>query len=120
MHKFRTALLTFLAFNSFWLTATYVSACPAAPQAPGARSTPEQVSADTHRVTPGGATFTVPSGWSIETGKNMVTLSPPESDTHIVIVDSQAADAAAAVAAGWAAYRPEANRPLKLVTPRPA
>jgi len=50
----------------------------------------------------------------------MVILTPPESDTHIAIVDSQAADAAAAVAAGWAAYKPEAKRPLKLVTPRPA
>jgi CubicO group peptidase (beta-lactamase class C family) len=78
------------------------------------------VAADTPRVTPGGATFTVPSGWSIETGKNLVILEPPETDTHIAIVDSQAADASAAVAAGWAAYKPEAKRPLKLVTPRPA
>jgi hypothetical protein len=62
----------------------------------------------------------VPSGWSIVSGKNLVILEPPESDTHIAIVDSQAADASAAVAAGWAAYKPEAKRPLKLVTPRPA
>jgi CubicO group peptidase (beta-lactamase class C family) len=120
MHKFRTALLTFLAFNTFVLTATNASAFPAGPQAPEARSTQERVSADTPRVTPGGAIFTVPSGWSIETGKNIVILAPPESDTHIVIVDSQATDAAAAVTAGWATYKPEAKRPIKLVTPRPA
>jgi len=78
------------------------------------------VAADTPRVTPGGATFTAPSGWSIVTDKNLVILEPPEADTHIAIVDSQAADASAAVAAGWAAYKPEAKRPLKLVTPRPA
>src|SRR5438105_15855563 len=47
-------------------------------------------------------------------------LEPPAPDTHIAIVDSQAADASAAVAAGWAAYKPEGKRPLKLVTPRPA
>jgi len=52
--------------------------------------------------------------------RNMVVLTPPETDTHIAIVDAQAADAQAAVAAGWTAYKPEAKRPVKLVTPRPA
>jgi len=117
---FRTALLAFLAFNTFAQRATYASGPPASLQAVEARSAPEQVAADTPRVTPGGAIFTAPSGWSIETGKNLVILAPPEGDTHIAIVDSQAADAPAAVAAGWAAYKPEAKRPLKLVTPRPA
>jgi CubicO group peptidase (beta-lactamase class C family) len=70
-------------------------------------------------VTPGGATFTVPAGWSIETGKNLVLLQPPETDTHIAIVDCQAADAHAAVATAWAAYKPQSKRPIKLVTPRP-
>jgi len=59
-------------------------------------------------------------GWSIVTGKNLVVLEPPETDTHIAIVDCQAADAKSAVDAGWAAYKPEAKRPLKLITPRPA
>src|SRR5258708_26698169 len=35
----------------------------------------------------------------------------------MVILDIHAADAAGAVAAGWAAYRPDANRPLKIATP---
>src|SRR5262245_54944640 len=70
-------------------------------------SAPERLAADTPRVTPGGATFTVPASWSISTGKTMVVLEPPEADTHIAIVDSQADDATAAVAAAWAAYRPE-------------
>src|SRR5207302_3303220 len=99
---------------------TSASNIAASPQAAETRSAPERVAADTPRVTPGGATFTVPSGWSIVTGKNLVILEPPETDTHIAIVDSQAADANAAVAAGWAAYKPESKRPLKLVTPRPA
>ena len=75
---------------------------------------------DTPRTTPGGATFTAPSGWAIVTAMKIVILAPPESDTHIAIVDSPAADASAAVAAAWTAYKPEARRPLKLVTPRPA
>jgi len=117
MFTHRTAIVVLIAFSTFAARPSYAAA-PALPQA--ARSAPERVSADTPRVTPGGATFTVPSGWSIETGKGIVILTPPETDTHIAIVDSQAADAKAAVAAGWAAYKPEAKRPLKLVTPRPA
>jgi CubicO group peptidase (beta-lactamase class C family) len=81
---------------------------------------PEILTADTQRITPGGATLTVPSGWSIISGQKLVLLGPPETDTHIAIFDSQAADANAAVAAAWAAYKPEAKRPIKLVTPRPA
>jgi CubicO group peptidase (beta-lactamase class C family) len=74
---------------------------------------------DTSRITPGGATFTVAAGWSIVTGENIVILQPPETDVHIAIVDSQAPDAAGAVAAGWAAYKPDQKRPLKLVTAMP-
>jgi len=120
MSVYRTAMVALLAFNSIAQRATSASNPPASPQAAEARSAPERVAADTPRVTPGGATFTAPSGWSIVTDKNLVILEPPEADTHIAIVDSQAADASAAVAAGWAAYKPEAKRPLKLVTPRPA
>jgi CubicO group peptidase (beta-lactamase class C family) len=84
------------------------------------RSAPEKLAADTPRVTPGGAAFTAPAGWSITSGKSIVILEPPETDTHIVIVDSQAADAAAAVAAAWAAYKPDFKRPLRLAVPQPA
>jgi hypothetical protein len=80
----------------------------------------EQVATDTPRVTKGGATFTVPAGWSIQTRKDLVILTPPESDTHVAIFDAHAADAKAAVAAAWAAFKPESNRSIKLVTPRPA
>jgi hypothetical protein len=120
MSMHRTALVAFLAFTTFAQRATSASILPASPQEAEVRSEPERVAADMPRVTPGGATFTVPSGWSIVTGKNLVVLEPPETDTHIAIVNSQAADASASVAAGWAAYKPEAKRPLKLVTPRPA
>ncbi len=96
------------------------SSFAALPQAAETKPAIERVTADTPRVTSAGATFKVPAGWSIETGKEFVILTPPETDTHIVIVDSQAADAKAAVAAAWAAYKPESKRPIKLVTPRPA
>jgi CubicO group peptidase (beta-lactamase class C family) len=81
----------------------------------------QRLDADTPQVTAGGATFTAPAGWAITTGKNMVVLEPPETDTHIAIVDAPgAADAKAAVAAAWAAYQPEFKRSLRLATPRPA
>src|SRR6476646_1035280 len=115
----RTILLAFLAFTA--APAPDFAANPPTPgQASETRSAPERVAADTPRVTPGGATFMVPSGWWIVTGKNLVILEPPETDTHIAIVDSQAADARAAIAGGWAAYKPDSKRPIKLVRPIPA
>jgi CubicO group peptidase (beta-lactamase class C family) len=120
MSVYRTALLALLAFVILAQRATSASTPPASMQAPETRSAPDQVAIDTPRVTPGGATFTVPAGWSIATGKNLVILGPPETDSHVAIFDSQGADASAAVAAAWAAYKPEKKWPLKLVTPRPA
>jgi CubicO group peptidase (beta-lactamase class C family) len=117
---YRTVLAAFLTFAAFAPGATFASNPAASPQSADVRPAPEQVAADTPRVTPGGATFTVPAGWSIMTGKNMVVLAPPEPDAHIAIVDSQAADAKAAVDAAWAAYKPAKTWPLKLITPRPA
>jgi CubicO group peptidase (beta-lactamase class C family) len=119
MSMYRIVLAAFLAFAAFAPRAL-ASKPAASPQSTGVRSAPEQVAADTPRVTPGGATFTVPAGWSIVTGKDLVILGPPEPDAHIVIFDSQANDARAAVDAAWAAYKPAKTWPLKLVTPRPA
>jgi CubicO group peptidase (beta-lactamase class C family) len=85
-----------------------------------ARSKAKLVSADTAKVSPGGATFTVPAGWSLETGKDLVLLTPPETDTHLAIFDAQAPDAGAAVKAAWAAYKGGQTHALKIVTSRPA
>jgi CubicO group peptidase (beta-lactamase class C family) len=113
--RYRTALLA-----CFAVVICAGSSIATFPQSAETKPASERVTADTPRVTSAGATFKVPSGWSIEAGKELVILTPPETDTHIVIVDSQAADAKAAVAAAWAAYKPESKRPVKLVTPRPA
>ena len=112
-------IVTALLIVGSWLSgAVAQSTSPAPAQAAAAK--PELVGTDSPRQTPGGATFTVPGGWSIDSGKRLVVLTPPEGDTHFAIFDSQAADAKAAVAAAWAAYKPDANRPLKLVTPQAA
>lgn len=119
MSMSRVLLVVFVAVGVFTSRPIY-AAKPVSPQAAETRSAPEQMTADTARVTPGGATFTVPSGWTIETGKDLVVLTPPETDTHVTIFDSQASGAKAAVEAAWVAYKPESKRPLKLITPRPA
>ena len=80
----------------------------------------EQLTVDAQRVTSGGARFTAPAGWSITTTANMVVLVPPEGDSHIVLVDSKAADAKSAVETAWAAYKPDFKRPLRLNVPAPA
>lgn len=103
----------------FVLAQISFASSPAHQEQAQAKPNVEKVDVETPRTTPGGATFKVPAGWSIETGRTMVTLTPPEPDTHIVIVDAQGADAKAAVAFAWAEYKPTANRPLKLATPRP-
>jgi len=78
------------------------------------------LAADTSLATPGGATFTAPAGWSAVSGERAVVLQTPEPDSHVAIVDVQAADADGAIAAAWKIYKPDAKRPLKLATDRPA
>src|ERR1700722_10745394 len=120
MSMHRTSLYRTVFLTCFAVTLSAGSSLAASPQATETKPAIERVTADTPRVTSAGATFKVPAGWSIETRKDFVILTPPETDTHIAIVDSQAADAKAAVTAAWAAYKPESKRPIKLVTPRPA
>lgn len=78
----------------------------------------ETLSADTPRATAGGATFTAPMGWIVTSADNKTVLDPPEGDSHLALLDVQAADADAAVAAGWASYRTDAHRPLRITTPQ--
>jgi CubicO group peptidase (beta-lactamase class C family) len=79
-------------------------------------SAAEALVADTALATARGATFTAPIGWRVTRGANLTVLDPPEGDSHLALADVRAADAAAAVAAGWAAYRPAANRTLRIAT----
>jgi hypothetical protein len=80
----------------------------------------ETVAADTPQATLAGATFTVPAGWGIAANGAVTILTPPEPDAQIVLVDVAATDADAAVAAAWAAHRPEFARPLRVAMPRAA
>jgi CubicO group peptidase (beta-lactamase class C family) len=87
--------------------------------APGAPARAQQhLTADTAATTAAGASFTAPADWRLTERAALRLLEPPEGDSHLAVVDVQAADAAAALAAGWVAYRPGANRPLKVALPQ--
>src|SRR5262245_57399382 len=75
-----------------------------------ASSNIELLSADTPLTTTNGATFTAPSGWRVTSTPSKKVLEPPEADSQLALVDVRAENATAAVADGWASYRPGANR----------
>ncbi len=92
---------------------------PSPGQPTGTAAVTERLEKDAPRSTPGGATFTAPAGWAMTTKGSMVVLEPPETDSHVAIVDVTAAkDADAAVAAAWAAFEPGFKRPLKISLPQ--
>ena len=75
------------------------------------------LSADTPSRTVAGATFIAPAGWSVTVKGPATIVEAPEGDSRIALVDVTAADADAAVAAAWTAYRPDAKWPLKSKSP---
>src|ERR1700736_1291989 len=78
----------------------------------------ERLTADTQLMTTGGSSFSAPVGWSVTSATNKTVLEPPEPDSHLALLDVQAADADTAIVAAWASYRPDARRPLRLATPQ--
>jgi CubicO group peptidase (beta-lactamase class C family) len=87
-------------------------------QAPAAKAA-DALSADTPRTTVEGSTFIAPAGWRIEVRGPATILTPPESGSHIALVDVRAKDSDSAVAAAWAAYKPAAKWPLKVTNDYP-
>ncbi len=79
----------------------------------------EVLAADTPRTTVEGNKFIAPAGWRIEVRGPATILEPPEGQSHIALVDVQSKDADSAVAAAWAAYRPDAKWPLKVTNDFP-
>jgi hypothetical protein len=79
----------------------------------------EVLAADTPRTTVAGNTFIAPAGWRVEVRGPATILAAPEGDSHLALVDVKAPDADRAVAAAWAAYRPDAKWPLKVTNDYP-
>ncbi len=77
------------------------------------------LAADTPTTTALGNTFIAPAGWTVSARGPATILAPPEGDSWIALVDVDAKDADAAIAAAWAAYKPDAKWPLKVSNDAP-
>lgn len=76
--------------------------------------------ADTKESMPG-VTFTAPKDWSEQRSDKMSTLTPPENDARLVIVNAGAAsDAKAAIASAWKQFDPSFDRKIQVSEPQAA
>ena len=85
----------------------------AAPQGASAKAA-QALAADTPSTTVAGHTFIAPAGWSLSVKGKATIVEAPEGDSRIVFVDVAAMEPDAAIQEAWAAYRPDANWPLKV------
>jgi len=79
----------------------------------------EALSADSPKTTAMGNTFIAPAGWTLSVAGGATILAPPEGDSHVVLFDVQAKDGEAALAAAWAAYKPDMKWPLRVANDAP-
>jgi len=76
------------------------------------------LAADTPSTTTAGNRFLAPQGWKLSQRGPATLLEAPEGGSLVVLMDvADAADADAAVAAAWAAYKGSAPWPLRLASP---
>ncbi len=87
---------------------------PAFPQAPAA-----PLAADAPSTTVAGNTFIAPAGWTASVKGSATILAAPEGDSWIALVDVDAKDVDSAIAAAWAAYKPDHKWPLKVTNDAP-
>ena len=90
-----------------------------APTAVPSAGAAQPLTADTPEATVRGNTFIAPTGWTVSVRGPATIVEAPEGDSRIVLVDVDGKDADAAVAAAWAAYKPDAKWPLKVANDRP-
>ena len=100
----------FITFAAAAALITLSLSAASQPSGPG-----ELLAATGPRTTSDGHAFTAPEGFRFLQEGPVTLLRAPEGDATIAIVDLQATDADQALAAAWAAYRPEgAKRPLHI------
>jgi CubicO group peptidase (beta-lactamase class C family) len=89
--------------------------------APAAQAAPqsETLTKDSPRATAGGTTFTAPATWTFTSDGNLRALQSPEKDLTMWLIDSDAADADAAVKAAWQRVQPGFSRPLHIAQDLP-
>lgn len=113
-----TGLLSCLCLSLCVLPASALAAAPLPDAA--AQTAVGPLAAESPLATAGGTTFRGPRGWSVRRAGPLLILDAPEADSHLVLAEVAGADAQAAVSAAWAMYRPDAKRPVRLVTARAA
>src|SRR5690242_808452 len=86
----------------------------AATQAQTATAAAQPLAADTPSTTTAGNGFIAPAGWTLTVRGPATILEAPEGGSRLALIDVQAADAEAAVAAAWAAYPHQTRWPLKV------
>jgi CubicO group peptidase (beta-lactamase class C family) len=74
---------------------------------------------NTPQVTPAGVTFATPAGWSVSSTASAISVTAPEGDSHLAVLDEKASDGATAIAQAWATYKPDFRRPLRTSTDIP-
>ncbi|HEY2346269.1 MAG TPA: serine hydrolase domain-containing protein [Xanthomonadaceae bacterium] len=102
-----------------WICSPTAAADPTSAAAPSPAKGAQHREAGTPASTPAGTTFTIPDGWTMTMKGRVVVLSPAEPDLEYALIDVEAKDAAAAVAAGWADFAPGFKRPLRVSEPNP-
>ena len=107
------------AFFLFLVASTPLPSNPGTSRQQPPPPSSEVLAADTPRTTLEGNKFIAPAGWRIESRGPATILEAPEGNSRIVLVDVRAPDADRAVAAAWAAYRPDAKWPLKVANDFP-
>jgi len=67
-----------------------------------------------------GTQVTAPRDWNVRRDPQALLLEGPEGDIRLALLDVQGADAAAAIRAAWAIYRPQEKHALRLMSTRSA
>ncbi len=73
----------------------------------------------TPKTTAMGNKFIAPADWTVDVRGPATIVTAPEGNSAIALVDVRAPSADSALAAAWAAYKPDAKWPLKVVNPKP-
>ena len=111
MHRKRGVMSAFLGLTLFAMSVPSAAAQDAGVTLAEDRST----------ATTAGTSFTAPRSWSLTAQGPVTLITAPEGDLKLAIVEAgDAADARAAAAKAWLAYRPDAGRSVELITQAPA
>ncbi|MES2320396.1 MAG: serine hydrolase domain-containing protein [Pseudomonadota bacterium] len=75
-----------------------------------------KLDADLSLLGPGGIELTGAAQWRVRRESGMLIIDAPENDASLALVDLDAPDAAAAIHAAWAVFRPGVKRVARMLT----